>query len=184
MPIKNLAPKRRSEMLESGKLLGAKIFFGEFSDGTLADVAESRQKLVEIFRQFNPTLVLAHSANDYHADHRAASALAEAASWFCASRGQKTKSAPMETPPALWFMDTVNMSGFDPSIYIDVTRFLPLKERMLECHKTQLARGADGDFSPLSELMRLQSLARGAQSGVGAAEAFRPHNVFKRARAW
>jgi LmbE family N-acetylglucosaminyl deacetylase len=81
-------------------------------------------------------------------------------------------------------MDTVNMSGFEPAIYIDVTRFLPLKQRMLQCHKTQLARGKDGDFSPLSELMRLQSLARGAQSGVGAAEAFRPHNVFKRARAW
>ncbi|MGZ4971490.1 MAG: PIG-L deacetylase family protein [Limisphaerales bacterium] len=182
--IKNLAAKRRTEMLDSGKLLAAQIFFGEFGDGTLTDNAESRAKLVEIFRQFKPTLVLAHSANDYHADHRAASAIVEAASWFCASRGQKTKSAPVETPPALWFMDTVNMSGFEPGIYIDVTPFLPLKQRMLQCHKTQLARGADGDFSPLSELMRLQALARGAQSGGGAAEAFRPHNVFKRARAW
>jgi N-acetylglucosamine malate deacetylase 1 len=76
------------------------------------------------------------------------------------------------------------MSGFEPSFYIDVTRFLPLKQRMLQCHKSQLARGQDGDFSPLSELMRLQALARGAQSGVGAAEAFRPHIAFKRARAW
>lgn len=183
-PIKDLAKKRRAEMLESGKLLAAKIFFGDFEDGTLADVTDARRKLIEIFRQFNPTLVLAHSPNDYHADHRAASALAEAASWFCASRGQKTKSAPMETSPALWFMDTVNMSGFEPTIYIDVTRFLPLKQRMLECHKTQLARGKDGDFSPLSELMRVQALARGAQSGVGAAEAFRPHHAFKRTRAW
>ncbi len=183
-PIKNLAAKRRAEMLDSGKLLAAQIFFGEFSDGALEDTTESRGKLVEIFRQFKPTLVLAHSPNDYHADHRAASALAEAASWFCASRGQKTKSAPVQTPPALWFMDTVNMSGFEPSIYIDVTPFLPLKQRMLQCHKTQLARGKDGDFSPLSELMRLQALARGAQSSVDAAEAFRPHNIFKRARAW
>jgi LmbE family N-acetylglucosaminyl deacetylase len=183
-PIKNLAKKRRAEMLGSGKLLAAKIFFGEVEDGTLADTTDSRKKLVEILRQFSPTLVLAHSPSDYHADHRAASALAEAASWFCASRGQKTKSAAMETSPALWFMDTVNMSGFEPTIYIDVTSFLPLKQRMLECHKSQLARGKDGDFSPLSELMRVQALARGAQSGVGAAEAFRPHHAFKRTRAW
>jgi LmbE family N-acetylglucosaminyl deacetylase len=81
-------------------------------------------------------------------------------------------------------MDTVNMSLFEPAIYIDVTAFLPLKQRMLQCHKTQLARGKDGDFSPLSELMRLQALARGSQSGVVAAEAFRPHIAFKRARAW
>ncbi len=183
-PIKNLTALRRREMLDSGKLLGAEIFFGGFPDATLADTTQSRAVLVEVYRKFKPTLVLAHSATDYHADHRAASAVAEAASWFCASRGQKTKSAAMEGPPALWWMDTINMSGFDPAIYIDVTRFLPLKQRMLQCHKSQLARGTDGDFSPLSELMRLQALARGAQSGVGAAEAFRPHNVFKRARAW
>jgi N-acetylglucosamine malate deacetylase 1 len=183
-PIANLAKKRRSEMIESGKLLGAEIFFGEVPDGTLADTVPTRIALVEIFRKFKPTLVLAHSANDYHADHRATSALAEAASWFCASRGQKTKSAPLETSPALWFMDTVNMSGFDPSIYIDVTTYLPLKQKMLQCHKTQLARGDDGDFSPLSELMRLQALARGSQSDVLAAEAFRPHTAFKRTRAW
>jgi LmbE family N-acetylglucosaminyl deacetylase len=171
-------------MIDSGKLLNAKIFFGEISDGTLSDSVPTRMALVEIFRQFKPTLVLAHSATDYHADHRAASALTEAASWFCASRGQKTKSAPLDAPPALWFMDTVNMSLFEPAIYIDVTAFLPLKQRMLQCHKTQLARGKDGDFSPLSELMRLQALARGSQSGVVAAEAFRPHIAFKRARAW
>jgi N-acetylglucosamine malate deacetylase 1 len=183
-PIRNLIAVRRREMRESAKLLSAKLFFGGFSDGTLSDTQPARLQLVEIFRQFRPTLVVAHSAADYHADHRAASALAEAASWFCASRGQKTKSAPVDTPPALWWMDTVNMSGFDPAIYIDVTRHLPLKQRMLQCHKSQLARADDGDFSPLSELMRLQALARGAQAGVGAAEAFKPHNVFKRARAW
>jgi LmbE family N-acetylglucosaminyl deacetylase len=182
-PIANLAKKRRVEMIESGKLLRAEIFFGEIPDGTLADTTASRLALVEIFRRFKPTLVLVHSPNDYHADHRAASALAEAASWFCASRGQKTKAVAMDTPPALWFMDTVNMSGFEPSIYIDVTAFLPLKQRMLQCHMTQLARGDDGDFSPLSELMRLQALSRGAQSGVVAAEAFRPHSAFKRTRA-
>jgi LmbE family N-acetylglucosaminyl deacetylase len=183
-PIKNLAAKRRQEMVDSGKLLSAKIFFGEVPDGTLTDSVPARLALVEIFRQFKPTLVLAHSVTDYHADHRAASAVTEAVSWFCASRGHKTKSAPLDGPPALWFMDTVNMTSFDPTIYVDVAAFLPLKQRMLQCHKTQLARGKDGDFSPLSELMRLQALARGAQSGVVAAEAFRSHTTFKRARAW
>ena len=183
-PIKNLAAVRRKEMSEAAKLLGAELFLGGFSDGTLADGVKERAKVVEIFRKFNPTLVLAHSQTDYHPDHRAASVLAEAASWFCASRGHKTKSAPMPASPALWWMDTVNMSRFEPEIFIDVSEQVPIKVRMLGCHRSQLTRGKDGDFSPLAELMRLQFLARGAQCGVAAAEAFRPHNVFKRARAW
>ncbi len=183
-PVKNLAAMRRAEMTNAAQLLGAKLFTGEFFDGELTDGPKQRAKLMEIYRQFNPTLVLAHYPNDYHPDHRAASALAEAASWFCASRGQKTKTKPMTVPPAVWWMDTVNMSGFDPGIYVNMAEHFAIKQRMLLCHHSQLSRGQDGDFSPLGELMRLQCTARGAQSGAPAAEAFRVHNVFKRARAW
>ena len=59
-----------------------------------------------------------------------------------------------------------------------------LKRRMLGCHRSQLLRGAQGDFSPLEDLMAQQCAARGAQAGVQAAEAFRAHSVWKRTRAW
>ena len=183
-PIKNLAAVRKKEMQAAAKLLGAEIFFGEFPDGTLADDYKSRLRLVEIYRRFKPTLVIAHAPEDYHPDHRAASALADAASWFCASRGQKTKTSAMSTSPALWWMDTVNMSRFTPGFYIDISGHERAKEEMLACHTSQLLRGSDGDFSPLAELMRLQYQARGSQSGVAAAEAFRLHHTFKRIRAW
>jgi hypothetical protein len=55
---------------------------------------------------------------------------------------------------------------------------------MLACHRSQLQRGTEGDFSPLAEQMLRQCQARGAQAGTAAAEAFRPHLVWKRARAW
>ena len=55
---------------------------------------------------------------------------------------------------------------------------------MLSCHQSQLARGQDGDFCPLLGQMRLQLQARGMQSGVAAAEAFRTAAAFKRAQAW
>jgi LmbE family N-acetylglucosaminyl deacetylase len=141
-------------------------------------------KLVEIYRKFEPSLVLAHAPEDYHPDHRAASALAEAASWFCASRGHRTRSPVLKTPPALWWMDTLGMSGFTPGFYIDIGDFRDLKLQMLACHKSQLARSKDPDFTALAEIMRLQFRARGMQAGVEAAEAFRAHFVFKRGRAW
>jgi LmbE family N-acetylglucosaminyl deacetylase len=182
--VANLAAVRRKEADASARLVGAQLFLGEFPDGTLTDGIAQRLKLVELFRKFNPTLVLAHAPEDYHPDHRATSALAEAASWFCASRGHKTRTPAMNTPPALWWMDTVAMLGFTPGFYVDVTRYLELKVQMLVCHKSQLLRDKDADVSPLTELMQVQARARGMQAGVEAAETFRAHGAFKRARAW
>jgi LmbE family N-acetylglucosaminyl deacetylase len=183
-PIPNLAAVRRKEMMAAARLLQAQLFQGGYGDGTLADGSSQRLKLTEIYRSFQPTLVLAHAPMDYHPDHRAASALAEAASWFAASRGRATRSPALAAPPALWWMDTVNMAGFTPGFYIDVSAYVGLKEQMLACHRSQLQRSKDRDFAPLLDLMRLQLHARGSQAGVEAAEAFCTYTAFKRARAW
>ena len=182
--IKNLAGVRRKEMAAGAKLLGARLFEANYPDGTLMDTGASRSKLFEIYRRFNPTLVLAHAPEDYHPDHRAASALAEAASWFCASRGHRTRTPATRRQPELWWMDTINMNGFQPGFYVDISEFVGLKKKMLDCHRTQLMRAKDAEFSSLAEMMNLQVRARGIQAGVEAAEAFRAHFAFKRTRAW
>ncbi len=184
VPMANLTAVRRREMTAAAKLLGAVLLRGEFRDGQLVDGPEQRKKLIELYRRFRPTLVLAHWKEDYHVDHRAAGTLAEATSWFCASAGHKTRSASLDCQPALWWMDTMNMTGFAPGFFVDVSDQLDLKRRMLACHRSQLQRSADSDFSPLEELMIRQVQARGAQAGVAAAEAFRLHVAWKRARAW
>jgi N-acetylglucosamine malate deacetylase 1 len=183
-PIRNLAAVRRREVSAAAQLLGADLFYADVPDGMLADDHATRMKVTELLRRFRPSLVLAHAPGDYHPDHRAASALAEAATWFCASAGRKTRSRPLTSAPELWWMDTISMNGFEPGFYVDITAFLPLKEQMLACHRSQLARGEDTDFSPLRDLMRLQCHARGAESQVKAAEAFRVHHAFKRVHAW
>jgi len=183
-PVPKLAAVRRKEMKASAKILGAGLFFGEYPDGSLDDLPDQRQKLLEFIRQFSPTLLLAHSAEDYHPDHRAVSRLVDAASWYCASRGQKGRSKALNLAPAIWWMDTLDMNGFTPGFYVDVSEYVPVKTRMLACHQSQLARGKDMDFSPLAELMRTRFRTRGLQSGVDAAEAFRAHLSFKRLRAW
>lgn len=187
-PIEKLALVRKREMLAAAALLGAELFTCEQPDGELADTTAVRRKLMAVCRRFRPTLVLAHDPADYHPDHRAASALAEAASWFCASPGQKSPgkaaSPPLDAPPAVWWMDCVDRGGFEPGFYIDVSPFVELKQHMLACHVSQLARGNQGNFAPLAELMHLQLTARGSEAGVSAAEAFRLHRAFKRTRAF
>jgi LmbE family N-acetylglucosaminyl deacetylase len=184
VPIAHLAAVRRREMTAAAKLLGAVLLQGGFGDGQLVDGPVRRQLLIQLYRRFRPTLVLAHWKEDYHADHRAAGALAEAATWFCAAAGYKTRAAAMDRQPALWWMDTVNMTGFEPGFFVDISDQVDLKRRLLACHKSQLQRSADGDFAPLEEQMVRQAQARGAQAGVAAAEAFRVHLAWKRARAW
>jgi LmbE family N-acetylglucosaminyl deacetylase len=171
-------------MTESAALLGADLLLGELPDAALADGPAERARLNELFRRFRPTLVLAHSPADYHADHRAAAALTEAVTWFSASAGQLTGTPPLAEPPALWWMDTINRTGFEPEFYVDIGRHLDLKRRMLACHRSQLRRGGETAFAPLDELMVRQCQARGAEAGVEAAEAFRAHRAWKRARAW
>jgi LmbE family N-acetylglucosaminyl deacetylase len=183
-PIANLAAVRRQEMQTAAALLGAELFAGSAKDGALADTSPARRWLMQVFRRFRPTLVMAHDPHDYHPDHRAAAALAEAASWFAASAGQKSKSSPLDTPPAVWCMDTINRGGFAPGFYVDITEHLQLKLDMLYCHQSQLARHEQSSFAPLADLVRLQAAARGAECGVAAAEAFRIHTAFKRCRAW
>jgi LmbE family N-acetylglucosaminyl deacetylase len=181
---RDAATVRREEAAAAAELLGAKLFWFNAGDGELFDTYDQRRALIEIYRQFRPTLVLAHSPEDYHADHRAASALAEAASWFAASRGHVTDSPALDAPPALWFCDTIEMAGFTPELYVDVSPQVSLKRQMLECHRSQLERGKDKDFAPLAELMLRQAEARGRQAGVPAAEAVRQHHAFKRTVAF
>lgn len=183
-PVPDLAMVRRGEMQKAAALLGAELFLGFAPDSELRDDTESRQRLVTRLRQFRPTLLLAHSSEDYHTDHRTASALSETCSWLAASNGYPCELPALPQQPAVWWMDTVGMHRFEPGFYVDVSDFVALKEQMLTCHTSQMARGSDGDFSPLSDLMHDQLAARGRQSDCVAAEAFQIHRAFRRARAW
>jgi N-acetylglucosamine malate deacetylase 1 len=180
--IPNLDVIRREEMTKAANLLGAELFFCDIGDGTLMDNASVRDQLVEIYRKFKPTLVLAHDPDDYHSDHQAASKIAEAASWFCTSKGYETTSPSLPVAPALWFMDTAQMLNFEPGFYIDITPYMALKISMMHCHKSQLSRS--GDVPPLARNIELKAQTRGMQAGVESAEVFRIAPLMNRIRAW
>ncbi|MGE0756791.1 MAG: PIG-L deacetylase family protein [Pirellulaceae bacterium] len=182
--IEQLGEVRRQEMAAAAELLGAELHWGGFPDGELYDGPDGRAALLIVYRIFRPTLILAHSVEDYHPDHRAAGVLAEAASWFAASPGHRPFEPPLPIQPALWWLDVVNLAGPAPHFFIDVEEFVNLKHRMLRCHASQLRRSVDTAFQPLEELMERQYRMRGAQSGVRAAEAFRHHAAWKRTRSW
>lgn len=182
--IDDLATVRRKEMRNAAELLRAELYFGDCPDGELMDGAEQRRGAIEIYRQFRPTLILAHPAEDYHPDHRAAGTIGEAASWFSASTGHVTASPSLDSPPSLWWMDTVNMADFRPGFFVDISPYEELKRQMLSCHLSQAKRATDENFTSIVGQMFEQCHIRGTQAGVNAAEAFRIHPAWMRAGAW
>jgi len=180
----DLVEKRRREMQTAADLLGAELMSAERPDGQLRDDDRLRRVLLDHFRSFRPTLVLTHSPRDYHPDHRSAAAVAEATTWFSASAGQSSQFEVLRKQPALWWMDTMNMVDFQPGFFVDISDQLLLKQQLLACHTSQMARGCDEDFSPLVDQMTRQNQMRGAQCGVAAAEVFQMHLAWKRPTAW
>ncbi len=124
----NLAETRKSEASAAADLLHAQLFWFNSPDGVLFDTSENRRQLIEVLRQFQPTLVITHAPEDYHPDHRATSAIAEAATWFAASSGHVTTSDPLSSSPALWFADTIEAIDFSAGVLsIDVSMHMKTK---------------------------------------------------------
>ena len=69
-----------------------------------------------------PDLVVTHSRNDYHSDHRSLSLL--------------TNNAVSHYIPIL-YCDTLMGVNFNPNFYFDITDYYSLKEEAILKHKTQ-----------------------------------------------
>jgi N-acetylglucosamine malate deacetylase 1 len=113
---------RKAEAEQSAALLGAVPRFLGFPDGSLLPDRSLIDALLRLLSEVRPDLVVTHAPNDYHADHRALSVAVSHAASF---------SVPVV------YADTLNGTGFVPTIWVDVTRHFATKCRAILCHATQ-----------------------------------------------
>ena len=116
-----LAQERARETCEALASLGRVRMLG-FPDGGLRADAALDQSLRALIEETAPDLVVTHDPNDYHADHRA---LSQA----------MTQAAGFSVP--VLFMDTLNGTGFVPTIWVDVTAHWPAKLAAIRAHRSQ-----------------------------------------------
>jgi N-acetylglucosamine malate deacetylase 1 len=123
---------------------------------------------VDMIAKHQPTVVYTHSAHDVHKDHRI---LAEAALAAC----RPTPSCPVqallsfEIPGSTdWGFDQTP-SNFTPNIFVDVSQYMPLKERMLSAYTTETYPFPDARSV---ESMVVTAQFRGRTVGMAYAEAF------------
>ena len=57
----DLVARRESEAQAAAALLGAELFWHAARDGELFDAVAERKQVIETYRRFRPTLVLAHA---------------------------------------------------------------------------------------------------------------------------
>ena len=145
---------RMRESTEALGVLGVKhVHFGDFPD---TEIPGSR-KAIDFMEQFvklhSPDLVLTHSVNDTHQDHRQVG-------WLSLSAFRNVKKIlAFETPRVT--------QAFAPNYFVDITDCVNSKWEALKKHVSQ----ANKRYIAYESMVNLASF-RGSQVGLGEAEAF------------
>jgi len=173
---------RKAEAAKAASLLDGSYYCLECDDVFIMYDRPTLLKAIELVRRVQPTIVFTLSPSDYMVDHEIASKLAQTACFCCGVVNIKTSGAePFEPVPYLYYADPVE--GKDklgtevkPSMYVDVTTTIDIKEKMLCCHESQrnwLLKHHGVDDYVIS--MKKLAEKRGRQIHCGFAEGFRQH---------
>ena len=121
-----------------------------------------------VFHEFAPQEVFLPHSGDIHSDHRLTfEACSACTKWFRYPSVQRilTYETLSETEFGL---DQV-AGAFRPNLFVDISAHLAQKLKLLDIYQSELGKHP---FPRSLETVRSQSLIRGAQRGVTAAEAF------------
>ena len=173
-----MARIRKNEFLKSAALIGAKALWMDIDDEMSEVNLESRLKMVDVFREVRPDVVLTHSDTDYHVDHRNTSQLVfEAAPLCCVKRIERALPC-CDKQPLIYHFDTLGAIDFQPTEYVNITDFMETKQSMYNCHVSQVDWMREATGFEIAEVIDAVARVRGYAAGVQYAEGF------KRVDAW
>ena len=118
---KKLAQKRANEAIRGLEKLSSPIFLN-LPDGELGVELEHTKIIKDNILKIMPDLIITHSENDYHADHRSLSLI--------------IKGAVSHYMPIL-YCDTLMGINFNPNYYVDITEHYEFKKEAVLKHQTQ-----------------------------------------------
>ena len=118
---RKLANQRANEAISGLEKLSSPIFLN-LPDGELGDELEHKKIIKENILKIMPDLIITHSENDYHADHKSLSLI--------------TKEVVSHYIPIL-YCDTLMGLNFNPNYYVDITDHYKLKKEAILKHQTQ-----------------------------------------------
>ena len=118
---KKLVEQRANEAISGLAKLSSPILLN-LPDGELGDEMEHKKIVKENIFKLMRDLIITHSENDYHADHKSLSII--------------TQGVASHYIPIL-YCDTLMGLNFNPNYYVDITDHYELKKEAILKHKTQ-----------------------------------------------
>lgn len=130
---------RRDEAERAAATLGAEVRFLDAGDHPLLPTAELTDRLVALYRETQPDVVLTHPADDpYNGDHPAAHRMALEARILAQALGYPADGEVIGAPPVFYFEPhQPEMSGFRPEVLLDITEVWETKRKAMECLAAQ-----------------------------------------------
>jgi LmbE family N-acetylglucosaminyl deacetylase len=178
---KEISCIRKEEASKSAEIIGGYYHCLEFEDLYIFYNRETINKVTRLIREIHPIIVFTASPNDYMIDHEITSQIVQTACFSSGVKNLEINEEPFEPIPHLYYCDP--MEGIDkfgaviqPSVYVDITSDIHIKEKMLSCHESQrnwLLEHHKVDEYILS--MRKFAEMRGKEINTKFAEGFRQH---------
>jgi 4-oxalomesaconate hydratase len=130
---------RREEAENAAAELGAEIEFLDAGDYPLVESQELVDRLVRVYRDVVPDVVLTHPlADPYNGDHPAAARMALQARVLAQAIGYEAPGEPLGAPPVFFFEPhQPEQCGFKPEVLLDITPVFGRKRKAMECLPAQ-----------------------------------------------
>jgi len=178
---KEISRIRKAEASESVKILDGSYTCLGFEDVYIEYNRESINRATALLRRLCPSVVITASPDDYMVDHEMTSLIVQTACFSTGIKNMEVEEAPFEPVPYLYYSDPLegkNKLGNSviPSIYLDISSVIDLKEKMLACHISQ-AKWLKTHHQGNEYLMAMRRFGekRGREIKVKYAEGFRQH---------
>ncbi|HEY5511066.1 MAG TPA: PIG-L family deacetylase [Prolixibacteraceae bacterium] len=172
---------RKVEAAKAAELLDGTYHCLECDDVYIVYDRETINKATALIRKVRPTIVLTASPNDYMIDHEMTSRVIQTACFASGIKNMEVIEEPFESVPYLYYVDP--LEGKDkfgipihPTIYVDITTEIGIKEDTLACHDSQrewLKKHHKMDEYILA--MKRFAAFRGKEINSAYAEGFRQH---------
>ncbi|MEX0745704.1 MAG: PIG-L deacetylase family protein [Phycisphaeraceae bacterium] len=134
-----LARRREAEAHAAARVIGIDYQVMDNHSGELDASIHHRKSVIRLIRAFRPDLVLTHSPDDYHPDHRYTSMLVQDSAYVVTVPGMCALTPHLARNPVYAYMHgAVSKSqSFVPDLMVDITSVLDKKLAMVRCHESQ-----------------------------------------------
>lgn len=137
--LEEIKQLRRAEATNAAEALGAEIEFLDAGDYPLLETPELVDRMVRVYRDVEPSVVLTHPlADPYNQDHPAAARMALQARVLAQAIGYDAPGDPLGAPPVFFFEPhQPEQCDFKPDVLLDITSVFDAKRKAMECLPAQ-----------------------------------------------